>query len=273
MKRILEKIRKKLRVFFARQGYTCDGCGTELFDYPLHRFCEDCESKMLKNDGHACIKCGRKTVTEGVCLDCKRKLPRFTVGASPFVYGGQTAAYINRMKNGNQRLALYFGERAAAALLRSVPDIKMQFDGGRYALNEEDTLLILPVPLTKQKRKERGYNQAELLAQSVEMALEKAGVAVTVDRYALEKRRDTAQQKHLRFADREKNVVGAYHLHKRAFCKGRTVLLVDDIMTTGATGSECARLLFGAGAKRVIFLVAAALPESKKRSDKPLANG
>jgi predicted amidophosphoribosyltransferase len=59
------------------------------------------------------------------------------------------------------------------------------------------------------------------------------------------------------------NASGAYHVHKRAFCKGRTILLIDDIMTTGATGSECAKLLLGAGAKEVYFLVAAATPEKK----------
>ena len=67
----------------------------------------------------------------------------------------------------------------------------------------------------------------------------------------------------LNFSGRLENASGAYHVHKRTACKNKTILLIDDIMTTGATGSECARVLFAAGAAEVVFLTAAALPERK----------
>jgi predicted amidophosphoribosyltransferase len=79
----------------------------------------------------------------------------------------------------------------------------------------------------------------------------------------LEKRRETELQKQKTRRERAENVRGAYHVHKRKDCKEKTIILIDDILTTGATGSECARLLLSAKAKKVIFLVAAALPEQK----------
>ena len=62
---------------------------------------------------------------------------------------------------------------------------------------------------------------------------------------------------------RRENVAGAYHVHKRTVCRDRRILLIDDIITTGATTSECADRLFGAGAKEVYVLAIGALPERK----------
>ena len=79
----------------------------------------------------------------------------------------------------------------------------------------------------------------------------------------LQKKKETGMQKHMSRKERAENVKGAYHVHKRAVCRERTVLLIDDIMTTGATASECAQRVFGAGAREVFLLTAAALPERK----------
>ena len=87
------------------------------------------------------------------------------------------------------------------------------------------------------------------------------GILVDLDLEILQKRREGAPQKRMDFHERKQNVAGAYHVHKRKECRDRVIVLIDDIMTTGATGSACAELLYGAGAKEVIFLVAAALPE------------
>ena len=117
--------------------------------------------------------------------------------------------------------------------------------------------------MTDKKREERGYNQAELLAERVTKYLQEEGISAVCDFEVLEKKRETSQQKHLGASARKANVRGAYHVHKRTFCKGKTVVLIDDIMTTGATGGECARLLKGAGASYVYFLTAAARAERK----------
>ena len=246
-----QKTAKKIRDFFSRRGYTCDSCGGELFDYPDHRFCAECESKMPRPT-NACDKCGRQKTAEGICTDCKSNLPKFTRGFSPFIYRDHNAMLINRMKNGNPRLALYFGEKLADYFVESY-----------LKANAEEETLILPVPMTKEKLRERGYNQATHLAESAYERLRALGYSVAIDTELLQKRKNTAPQKRMTYAERMENVAGAYHVHKRKECRGKTVLLIDDVMTTGATASECSARLFGAGADKVFFLAASALEERK----------
>ena len=250
----LQKLKDKIRGFFKNNGFACDGCGAEIFDYPIHRLCEACEGKMRKNDGRVCPRCGRKTVADGVCLSCKSHMPRFAVGISPFVYRAETAAFVNRVKNGRPVLAAYFAERMAESWMEHCENAE-KF--------REESLLVVPVPLTDARKRARGYNQAEELSQTLCEYLNAQGYLAELDTELLIKTRETAQQKHMDYKARQENVSGAYHVHKRKACRGKTILLVDDIMTTSATGSECAARLYGADAEQVVFLTAASLPEIK----------
>lgn len=247
---IFAKLADKIRAATGERGYTCDVCNREIFDYPVHRLCQNCTGKMPRIEKF-CEKCGRERVAEGICLNCKARKPQFTQGFMPFVYRGGAAAAVNRMKTGTPSLALFFGEEMARTF------------AARYDGDREEPLLVLPVPMTVAARRERGYNQAERLAEAVCKELARLGFSAETDGDVLQKRRETAQQKHMSFIERADNVAGAYHVHKRTACKGRKILLVDDIMTTGSTGSECARRLFGAGADAVYFLAATALSEPK----------
>lgn len=142
-----ERLKKRIRRYAGLHSFTCDGCGAELFDYPTHRLCDACEKAIRLNDGRTCEKCGRKTLAEGICLSCKRCVPRFTKGISPFVYRGESAAFVNRIKTGTPVLAYYFAEKMANSLTQ-------EFDGINAFLGEgEDTLLVIPVPLTKERRR------------------------------------------------------------------------------------------------------------------------
>lgn len=248
------RLYEKFREFTDRRGYVCDGCGGEVFEYPEERLCSACEEKLraLRAE-RVCPKCGRKTQAEGVCLNCKEHPPKFDRGFSPFVYKNEVAGYINRIKNDEPRLALYFGERMAEYFLAR---------RGESALPDRDgKLLVLGVPLAKEDLRERGYNQAQELVRALLHRLKEEGVSAETDADVLQKRRKTASQKKMSVRARRQNVKGAYHIHKRKVCRDRVILLVDDIMTTGATGDACASLLVGAGAKAVYFLTAAALPE------------
>ena len=114
IKEWFERLRRKTLTF----GYTCDNCGAELFDYPSHRLCSECEQGLLAPK-RSCPKCGRETIADGVCLTCKSRAPKFTQGISPFSYKGDTALCINKMKNGEPRLAAYLGEKMADAFLEN----------------------------------------------------------------------------------------------------------------------------------------------------------
>ena len=246
----IKRIFHALRARSESRGYTCDRCGKEIFTYPEKRLCDECENMLPKNGKKTCPKCGRKTVSDGVCLECKSHPPAFGLGYSPFVYHQETAALINRMKNGQPWLARYFGEQMADVFFEKAP---MDF----YA----ETPLVTFVPMGEQRRKERGYNQAERLAEAFCERLKVKGVKTELCADALYKRAETPSQKDVDKSTRRKNAQEVYRVQNKKLCKDRTVLLVDDIMTTGATGSACAERLLKAGAKRVFFITACSLSE------------
>jgi ComF family protein len=113
----------------------------------------------------------------------------------------------------------------------------------------EKGVVLVPVPLHPRRRRERGYNQSELLARelSIRTGLELAA-------RALVRRVDTLPQAGLSAAGRRRNVAGAFAVRKRTKVSGRVVVLMDDVMTTGATALACARILKDAGAAEVRLL-------------------
>ncbi len=123
--------------------------------------------------------------------------------------------------------------------------------------------LFVPVPLTKEKRRLRGYNQAQELGEVVVEYLRQVGVAAELSVDILEATGARKQQKNLGMSERRENAEQAYRLRKRKVCAGKVVVLIDDILTTGATGSACARLLNNAKASCVVLLTIAALPERR----------
>ena len=235
IKQFLQRMRRKL----ASEGYTCDGCGAEVFAYPEQRLCAECLDKIVRNDGYTCQKCGRPTRVDGVCSTCKENAPAFERAAAPLAYHEYTALLINRFKGGKRYLCYYLAEELAKGIAR--------LPAREYAL--------LPVPLTKEKLRLRGYNQAEELALHLSAL---TGLPVATD--LLEKRRE-GEQKQRSAKERKESIVGAFRLVDRKGCKGRDFLVIDDIITSGATLSEVASVLLRAGARSVCGLCVAAVPE------------
>lgn len=232
--------------FVGEDGYTCDLCGKEIFSYQDARFCKVCQKEFQPVGKLFCPVCGRKTVAPGVCLTCKQHRPTFDRGVTAYPFEGAAARAVNLLKNGKRYLckqlanALYFRALETGVLTDIMP---------------ENTLVVC-VPLGDKKLKQRGYNQAEALAKEFALL-----ARLPMDAAVLKKTREVAEQKHSDAAKRQENAFGAYRVAQRKAVRGKTVILIDDIMTTGATGSACARVLKMAGASKVLFLTLAATNE------------
>lgn len=228
------KLFKRLGELLFPENYTCELCGKEIFDGG--RFCADCAKTVTFNDGETCPVCGRKTATSALCLECKALAPRYKKAASAIVYDNGGAKLIYKFKHGNAYLKDYFAD-----LLKSKCTEFEIADG------------ICFVPMTAKDIRSRGYNQAELLAKALSSRL-----GVPLIKNALTKVKKTVQQKSLSKAERENNLKGCFKADGKVV-KGKTLILVDDVMTTGATAEAVCAELLKRGAKEIYFVTAASV--------------
>jgi ComF family protein len=115
---------------------------------------------------------------------------------------------------------------------------------------EQAPVLVIPVPLYKAKKRQRGFNQAELIARAA-LKFQSASTRLQLAPDLLLRTRDTASQIGLSNHQRRANLRGAFAVHRRGELTGREVILVDDVYTTDATATECAQVLRRAGASKV----------------------
>jgi ComF family protein len=126
-------------------------------------------------------------------------------------------------------------------------------------------MVVIPVPLFAVREQERGFNQAKVLAESAVKRLQRPAPEwkLTVNTNVLQRVKDTRALYRLNPSQRRANLRGAFRVVDKSAVRGREVLLIDDIMTTGATARECSRVLLHAGATKVWVATAAkAQPES-----------
>jgi ComF family protein len=231
----------------------CLLCGRELTSEGLSRICRDCWAGLEPWTGPACASCGLPFASPHAqdsatlqCGECRKSLAAFDKARSFAIYTGNLRRVILHVKFGRQeRLGKRLGE-LLAGLWDSLPELR-----------ERDSPVIVPVPLHPSRQRERGFNQAELLAAGLVRALRKGGAELRVRKGCLRRRRATPPQTGLSLAARRENLRGAFEAGVPEQIRGRTVVLIDDVMTTGATLSACARALKRAGAERVFGLTLA----------------
>ncbi len=228
--KLIEFFKRKLKKYDDAYNFTCDVCGREVFDGA--RVCQPCLKEMPKNDQNVCPFCGRKVREEGVCLECKQKPLKVKKARSVFTHEGEAARLVVRFKRGERYLY-----RTLAEL--SMPLVRREF---------EMCDAVTFVPMTGKAEKKRGYNQSRLYAEEIAA---RSGKEIL---YAAVKRHETRSQKFLGRTDREKNLEGCFHIEDRKAVKGKSILIVDDTLTTGATVSELADALLRAKAKQVYAL-------------------
>ncbi len=228
-------------------GLTCMVCGRST---DLKGICLACRRKMTDRSGLSiCRVCGRYMLMGGelntICNECMQSAPVFFVARSLGPYRGELKEAVYLFKyQGLYEMSDCFGHMLAGLIMD-----QSYFAGAG---------MLVPVPISKQKAKLRGYNQSELLA-------EKAGkiLGLPVNR-CLSRVKDTPSQSRLTGTARRDMVQGVFALSGSP-CRG-SIILVDDILTTGATAGECARLLLSAGADSVgVVTIAAGIQEKSGR--------
>ena len=238
---------------------SCPVCGSELTESARGGVCGTCWEALEAWTGAVCSRCGLPLAagpgsTDWLCGDCRLERPRFDCARSYGIYAGKLRTAILEVKfHRRERLALPLGR------LLIEPWLALQ-----AAFGLQGPWLILPVPLHPSRERERGYNQAALLARGFARALRQRGGSdgFQFDRRTLTRNRSTAPQSGLSVQARRENVRGVFKAAATKHLRDRDVILVDDVMTTGATASACAAELKRRGARRVAVLaLARATPE------------
>ncbi len=205
--------------------------------------CAKCRERAPRINAPFCAKCSEPfpgAITQAFsCANCEHRILHFDSAVAAYRSRGLVRKLVHEFKYGHHRhlrypLAEWLGETMSDPRLRG-----LRFD------------LIVPVPLHPARERERGFNQATLLA---ELLGEKIGVRL---RPVLERIRYTSTQTAHDRAERMENLHDAFRLRKKADVRQLRVLLIDDILTTGSTLSECARVLKEAGAISVHAATAA----------------
>lgn len=237
---IINPILWSLNLLFPKE---CISCGKSLSYQNRDYLCPDCSRFLFWTGGIICEKCGRPLagdiIPPVICPTCRKFPPVFDRARSALI-----------LEEAGQEFMLAFKYQQAPYL--SAPAGRWLARAGReyYAWSDYD--LIVPVPLHHRKKRERGFNQSELLARRLSRLtrLPLAGRKFVRCRY-------TRTQTRLNPKEREKNVKGAFRVTDDKYFRERRLLLIDDVLTTGATVNECARVLIKAGAGRVDVLTLA----------------
>lgn len=221
---------------------TCVACGSEVGPGQGH-VCWDCMSGFDVIANPFCSVCGDPV--EGMieheyqCSSCVRHAPGFEMARSAVRYRGAIRTVLQSLKYGKKTF-----------LARDLLPYMSACVGAHYSRVCFDGVTF--VPLYPKKERERTFNQARLLAGKLAGSLDLPFLP-----NCLERTRYTETQTDLNAGQRRANVKGAFAVLNRKWLEGRSLLLVDDVMTTGATVSECARVLKEAGAAGVFVVTVA----------------
>lgn len=200
---------------------------------PKEGICRECLGKLPFVSGPVCMKCGKPVSNDRkeFCRDCEKKAHGFAQGKALWIYEKEIKASIYRFKYQNKReYGRAYAEQIAARHGAWIKSKRIQ--------------ALVPVPLHKNRKRKRGYNQAEILARELGKML-----GIPVHSGFLIRMQDTKPQKTLNDEERRHNLKHAFQ-GKKGFVPGR-VLLVDDIYTTGSTLDAAAAALSDAGAEKV----------------------
>lgn len=218
----------------------CICCGKIIDSTRTYRLCNDCIENIKWLDGRTCAKCGKPLSAENdteLCYNCKEHSHVFRRGYTCAEYGTHERAIVYALKyKGRTDIATTIGEILFDRLNQEFSSLRDTYD------------YIIPVPLYYPKKLARGFNQSELITRKL------ASLAViNYEGEMLERQFETKAMKGLRPEERRSIITGAFKVKPSAInqIKGSTILVVDDIYTTGATTDEVSSVLYKEGASNV----------------------
>jgi len=235
----------------------CRLCSLPLVNISRLPVCEECLGSLEPIRASQCVQCGERLmpaqllVGDGRCHGCHEFQPDFDRAVSYGEYEGVVRGLIHLLK--------YDGVMPAGPVLGRLLAEAVR----NLQLAEDCNALLVPVPLHSSKRGERGFNQSELIARA---ALKHVVLRVEIATL-LKRHRATHSQVGLTREERIANMRDAFRVVDPTRVKGRTVIVVDDVMTTGTTVSECARVLKKAGAERVFAATVARTLKGAQRRE------
>jgi len=212
----------------------CPGCGKQ-----GERFCEKCKNFVQPLTDPLCPVCGEPGKSDAVCNDCLSYPPGFDALRAYAVFDGPVRNALHRLK---YRDDISQGDVLSKFLFDLYSCLNWQID------------LVTAIPLSKERLRSRGYNQAERIARPFAFRINKPFYANAVERI-----KNTNSQIDLSLFERRENVSGAFYANSMVV-NLKSVIIIDDVSTTGSTISECARALKEAGAEKVYALTVARAP-------------
>lgn len=215
---------------------TCDSCGTLLSPRQVGA-CKPCLSRILFIQGPHCPTCGRTHIfSPQSCEACRGEIFHFDRAYACASYEGPLKKLLQAYKfNGHKNLRQFF--------------VTLLADFASHNIDLSKIDAVVSVPMDPRKQRERGFNQAALLGSSLARKIHKPYVGS-----ALICRQDLIPQSSLGKADRKRHVQGVFQITNGQQLLRKDILLVDDILTTGHTASECAAVLKAGGAGTVTAL-------------------
>lgn len=214
-------------------------------DRPVRPFgaliCPACEQLLEPVREPSCRRCGKpvRPGAGGLCADCRRFPHIFDRGCAVFTYHSAAGGLFRFKYGGRREYGAYYGSCMARRLMTSAAFFQGMPD------------MLVPVPLSRRRLRQRGYNQALLLAGEISR---RTGIPLRDD--VLTRTEDTLPMKNMAPADRQNNLKKAFHAYGNDV-ELSSIMLIDDIYTTGATVDACAHALYRQGAGRVCFMTLA----------------
>jgi ComF family protein len=205
----------------------CGGC-----DRKGSTWCVDCKNKVVELNHHICEICGLPVENAQVCKQCVAERPHFYALRAWAIFDTSVRNALHKLK---YRRNMSLGDALAVPMIAYTKKLQWDLD------------IVVPIPLGRKRRLQRGYNQVAMIA--LPLAL---GLGLSYRPRALERLKETRSQVGLSRNDRRENMQNAFTASE--LVRGKNILVVDDVSTTGSTLSSAAEALISKGAKRVYGL-------------------